>query len=44
MHDGKRNIYKFGKDGVNHTLLPMEEEDASGKKTDPKALLPGENE
>eukprot|EP00253_Pinus_taeda_P018976 PITA_18976 len=32
MHDGKRNTYKFGKDGVNHTLLPMEEEDASGKR------------
>ena len=36
MHDGKRNTYKFGKDGINHTLLPMGEEDASGKKIDPK--------
>ena len=39
MHDRKRNTYKFDKDGVNHTLLPMGEEDASGKKTDPKTLL-----
>ena len=27
MHNGKRNTYKFGKDGVNHTLLPLQEED-----------------
>ena len=39
MHDGKRNTYKFGKDGVNHTLLPLQEEDVPGKKTDPKTLL-----
>ena len=38
MHDGKKNTYKFGKDGINHTLLPMEEEDAS-RKSDPKTLL-----
>eukprot|EP00253_Pinus_taeda_P004442 PITA_04442 len=44
MHDGKRNTYKFGKDGINHTLLPMKEEDASGKKTDPKILLLGGKE
>ena len=44
MHGGKRNTYKFSKDGINHTLLPMEEEDASGKKTDPKALLLGGKE
>ena len=44
MHDGKRNTYKFGKDGINHTLLPMEEEDALGKKTDPKTLLLGGKE
>ena len=39
VHDGKRNTYKFFKDGMNHTLLPMEEEGASSKKSDPKALL-----
>eukprot|EP00253_Pinus_taeda_P016259 PITA_16259 len=35
MHDGKRNTYKFGKDGVNHTLLPLQEE-VSGQKIDSK--------
>ena len=38
MHDGKRNTYKFSKYGANHTLLPMEEEDAS-RKPNPKTLL-----
>ena len=38
MHDGKKNTYKFCKDGVNHTLLPIEEEDAS-RRPDLKALL-----
>ena len=36
MHDGKRNTYKFGKDGVNHTLMPLQEEDVPGKKIDQK--------
>eukprot|EP00253_Pinus_taeda_P007814 PITA_07814 len=44
MHDGKRNTYKFGKDDINHTLLPMKEEDALGKKIDPKTLLLGGKE
>ena len=44
MHDGKRNTYKFGKDGVNHTLLPLQEQDVPGKKTDPKTLLLGGKE
>ena len=44
IHDGKRNTYKFGKDGVNHTLLPLQEEDVPGKKTDPKTLLLGGKE
>jgi len=39
MHDGKKNTYKFSKDGVNHTLLPIEEEDTS-RKPDTKTLLP----
>lgn len=43
MHDGKMNTYKFRKDVVNRTLLPLQEEDTSGKKTDPKSLLLGEN-
>ena len=37
-HDGKKNTYKFNKDDVNHTLLPIEEEDTS-KKPDSKTLL-----
>lgn len=43
MHDGKRNTYKFGKDGVNHTLLPLQE-DVPGQKTDSKTLLFGGKE
>lgn len=23
VHDGKKKIYKFGKDGINHTLSPV---------------------
>ena len=44
IHDGKRNTYKFGKDDVNHTLLPLQEEDVPGQKTDPKTLLLGGKE
>ena len=38
MHDGKKNTYKFKKDGVNHALLLIEEEDTS-KKPKAKTLL-----
>jgi len=38
MHDGKRNSYKFSKDGVNHTFFPMEEEDTL-RMFDPENLL-----
>eukprot|EP00253_Pinus_taeda_P021693 PITA_21693 len=44
MHDGKRNTYNFGKDGINHMLLSLQEEDVPGKKTDPKTLLLEGNE
>eukprot|EP00253_Pinus_taeda_P004034 PITA_04034 len=44
IHDGKRNTYKFGKDGVNHTLLPLQEEYGLGQKSDPKTLLLGGKE
>jgi len=44
IHDGKRNTYKFSKDGVNHTLFPIKEEDALGKKIDPKTLCLGGKE
>ena len=39
VYAGKRNTYKFFKDGMNQTLLPMKEEDASSKNSDPKALF-----
>ena len=39
VHDGKKNAYKFFKDGMYQTLLPMEEGEASSKKSDPTALL-----
>eukprot|EP00253_Pinus_taeda_P027252 PITA_27252 len=44
MHDGKRNTYKFGKDGVNHMLLPLQEKEVPRQKTDPKTLLLGRKE
>jgi len=44
IHDRKRNTYKFGKDGVNHTLLPLQEEEVPGQKTSPKTLLLGGKE
>eukprot|EP00253_Pinus_taeda_P017365 PITA_17365 len=36
IHDGKTNCYKFVKDGIKHTLVPIKEEntaEASGVKT-----------
>ena len=40
MHDGKNNTYKFCKDGVNHTLFPIEEEeDTLKRRSNLKALL-----
>ena len=44
MHDGKGNTYKFRKEGVNHTLLPLQEEEVPWQKTDPKTLLHGRKE
>ena len=35
IHDGKRNTYRFHKDGINHTLVPMKDEGAS-TSYDPK--------
>lgn len=40
VHDGKTNCYKFVKDGVKHTLVPMKEE-ATTESSGPKALLLG---
>eukprot|EP00253_Pinus_taeda_P008765 PITA_08765 len=39
-HDGKTNCYKFTKDGVKHTLVPIKEED-SAESSGTKALLMG---
>ena len=38
IHEGKRNAYKFQKDGLNQTLLPLQEEETTGNN-DPKDLL-----
>eukprot|EP00253_Pinus_taeda_P033200 PITA_33200 len=39
-HDGKTNCYKFTKDGVKHTLVPIKEED-SAESSGTKVLLLG---
>eukprot|EP00253_Pinus_taeda_P017366 PITA_17366 len=39
-HDGKTNCYKFMKDGVNHTLVTIKEEDTA-EASGTKALLMG---
>ena len=38
IHDGKRNTYRFYKDGINHTLVPIKDKGASTSH-EPKALL-----
>jgi len=43
IHDGATNCYKFVKDGIKHTLVPMKEEEAA-KTSGTKALLLGEKE
>ena len=40
MHDGKTNCYKFVKDGVKHTLVPIGKEDTA-EASGTKALLVG---
>jgi len=39
-HDGKTNCYKFVKDGIKHTLVPIKEEDVA-EPSGTKALLIG---
>eukprot|EP00253_Pinus_taeda_P014651 PITA_14651 len=40
MHNGKTNCYKFVKDGVKHTLVPIQEEDATeSNKFPPKRSI-----
>eukprot|EP00253_Pinus_taeda_P008094 PITA_08094 len=38
-HDGAMNCYKFEKDGVRHTLVPIKEEKETTKTNETKALL-----
>ena len=38
IHDGKKNTYKFHKNGINHTLIPIKDEGTSAA-LEPKALL-----
>eukprot|EP00253_Pinus_taeda_P029788 PITA_29788 len=40
MHDGKTNCYKFTKDGVKHTLVPIKEEETA-ESSGTTALLIG---
>eukprot|EP00253_Pinus_taeda_P034934 PITA_34934 len=39
IHDGVMNCYKFEKDGVRHTLVPIREEKETTKVNETKALL-----
>eukprot|EP00253_Pinus_taeda_P030039 PITA_30039 len=43
VHDGKTNCYKFVKDGIKHTLVPIKEESAA-ETSGVKALLMGRKE
>eukprot|EP00253_Pinus_taeda_P009621 PITA_09621 len=40
VHDGLTNCYKFVKDGIKHTLVPIKEEGTAGT-SEPRALLIG---
>ena len=41
VHDGKTNCYKFAKDGIKHTLVPMKEEDVAETSGTKELLLGG---
>ena len=43
IHDGEINCYKFEKDGIKHTLVPLKE-DSIAKTSSPKVMLLGGNE
>eukprot|EP00253_Pinus_taeda_P002494 PITA_02494 len=43
VHDGKTNCYKFVKDGIKHTLVPIKEENTA-ETSGVKALLLGGKE
>eukprot|EP00253_Pinus_taeda_P032747 PITA_32747 len=38
-HDGVKNCYKFMKDGIKHTLMPIKEEEGAAKTSETRAFL-----
>ena len=40
VHDGRTNCYKFVKDGIKHTLVPIKEEETT-ETSGTKVLLAG---
>jgi len=40
-HDGKTNYYKFTKDAVKHTLVPIKEEDTTEPSGTKELLIEG---
>ena len=43
VHDGESNCYKFERDGIKHTLVPLKEEDTT-RTSSPKVMLLGGKE
>eukprot|EP00253_Pinus_taeda_P004974 PITA_04974 len=41
VHDGKTNCYKFVKDGIKHTLVPIKEEETTEKSGTRVVLMGG---
>ena len=41
VHDGKTNCYKFVKDGIKHTLVPIKEEETTRKSETRVFLMSG---
>lgn len=41
VHDGKTNCYKFVKDGIKHTLVPIKEEETKGTSETRVLLMSG---
>ena len=39
IHEGKNNYYKFLKDGIRHTLFPLQEEKTNGTSNSKTFLL-----
>ena len=41
IHEGQTNCLKFEKDGIRHTLLPLQEEKINGASSSKTLLLSG---